>query len=103
MHDDVTCPEGIMGVVIRLKSKMAASSASSGENSRMMDSFDLSESENKSPECYTTAQPHQNTCQHNFHLNFPLRGNTQPYSIHLCLKLPQCMFVHQKNIVAGER
>ena len=41
---------GSMGVVVVLKSKMAASSASSGRNSKMIVSFDLSESSNKSPE-----------------------------------------------------
>ena len=33
MHDDVTRLEGSMGVVVTLKSKMAASYASSGGNS----------------------------------------------------------------------
>ena len=50
MHDDVTRPEGSMGVVVTLKFKMAASSASSGGNSKIIVSFDLSESSNKSPE-----------------------------------------------------
>ena len=39
-----------MVVVVTLKPKMAASSASSGENSKVIASFDLSESPNKSPE-----------------------------------------------------
>ena len=34
MHDDVTRPEDSVGVVVTLKSKMAASSASSGGNSK---------------------------------------------------------------------
>ena len=42
MHDDVTRPESSMGVV--------ASSAKSGENSKIIVSFHLSESSNKSPE-----------------------------------------------------
>ena len=51
MHDDVTRPEGSMGVVVTLKSKMATSSASSEGNSiKVMFSFDLSESSNKSLE-----------------------------------------------------
>ena len=50
MHDDITSPEGSRGVVVTLKSKMAASSASSGGNSKIIVSFDLSESSNKSPE-----------------------------------------------------
>ena len=50
MHDDVTRPEGSMGVVVTLKSKMAASSANSGGNSKIIVSFDLSESSNKLPE-----------------------------------------------------
>ena len=49
MHDDVTRHEGSMGVVVTLKSKMAASSASSGGNSKTIVSFDLSENSNKSP------------------------------------------------------
>ena len=47
MHDVVARPKGSMGVVVMLKSKMAASS---GRNSKMIVSFDLSESSNKSPE-----------------------------------------------------
>jgi len=50
MRDVVARPKGSMGVVVTLKSKMAASSASSGRNSKMIVSFDLSESSNKSPE-----------------------------------------------------
>ena len=50
MHDDVTRPESSMAVVVTLKSKMAASNASSGGNSKIILSFDLSESSNKSPE-----------------------------------------------------
>ena len=50
VHDDVTRPEGSMGVVVTLKSKMATSSASSEGNSEIIVSFDLSESSNKSPE-----------------------------------------------------
>ena len=34
MHDDLTLPKGSIVVVVTLKSKMAASSASSGENSK---------------------------------------------------------------------
>ena len=49
IHEDITCPEGSMGVVAMLKSKMAASSASSGGNSKIIVSSDLSESSNKSP------------------------------------------------------
>ena len=60
IHDDVTRPEGSMGDIVPLKSKMVASSASSGENSKIIVSFDLSESSNKS---------HQNTCQHYCHLD----------------------------------
>ena len=43
-------PEGSMGVVVTLKSKMAASSASSGENGQILVLFDPSNSSNKSPE-----------------------------------------------------
>ena len=43
MHDYITHPKGSMVVVVTLKSKIAASSASSGGNS------DLSKSSNKSP------------------------------------------------------
>ena len=45
MHDDVRRPEGSMEVVVTLKSKMAASS---GGNSKIIVSFDISESSNKS-------------------------------------------------------
>ena len=45
----------------------------------------------------STAQPHQNTCQHVCHLNFLLRGNTTPYWIRAWLKLPQCTFEPQKH------
>ena len=47
MHYDVTRPEGRMGVVVTLKSKMAANSASSGGKSKLIVSFDLSESSKK--------------------------------------------------------
>ena len=47
MHYDVTRPKGSMGVVVTLKSKMAASSASSGGKGKIIVSFDLSESSNK--------------------------------------------------------
>ena len=50
MHDDVTRPEGSMGVAVTLKSKMAASSASSWGNGKIIVSFDLCESSNKPPE-----------------------------------------------------
>ena len=50
MHDDVTWSENSMGVVVTLKSKMAVSRASSGGNSKIVVSFDLSERWNKSPE-----------------------------------------------------
>ena len=46
MHDDVTRPE----VVVTLKPKMATSSTSSGGNSKIIVSFNLSESSKKSPE-----------------------------------------------------
>ena len=49
MRDDLTCPEGSIGVVVTLKSKMA-NSASSGGNRKIVVPFDLSESSNKSPE-----------------------------------------------------
>ena len=49
MHDVVTCPQGSMGVTVMLKSKMAVSSASSGESTKIIVSFDLSESSNESP------------------------------------------------------
>ena len=49
MHNDITRPEGSISVVVTLKSKMVASSASSGENSKIIVSFDLSESSIKSP------------------------------------------------------
>ena len=78
MHDDDTGPEGSMGVLVTLKSKMAASSASSGGNSKVIVSFDLSESSSKSPERLldSLATSDQNTFQHYCHLDFPLRGNT---------------------------
>ena len=48
MQDDVTRPEGSMGVVVTLKFKMAASiPASSCGNSKIIVSFDLSESSHK--------------------------------------------------------
>ena len=50
VHDDVTRPEGSIGVIGTLKSKMATSGASSGKNSKIIVLFDLSESSNKSPE-----------------------------------------------------
>ena len=50
MHDEVKRPEGSMGVAVTLKSKLVASSASSGGNGKIIVSFDLSESSNKSPE-----------------------------------------------------
>ena len=46
MHDNVTGPKG--PVVVTLKSKMAASSASSGRNIKYV-VFDLSENSKKSP------------------------------------------------------
>ena len=49
MHDDVKRPRGSMGVIVTLISKMAASSASHGGNSKIIVSFDLSESSNKLP------------------------------------------------------
>ena len=51
MHNDVTLPKGSMGVVVTIKSKMAASNACP-YNFRDSGSvlFDLSESSNKSPE-----------------------------------------------------
>ena len=54
-HDDVTRPEDSMGFAVTLKSKMAASSANSGGNSKIIVSFCLSESSNKSPSRYSTA------------------------------------------------
>ena len=42
MHDDVTRPEGIMGVLGTLKSKMATSGASSWGNSKIIVSFGVS-------------------------------------------------------------
>ena len=50
MHDDLTRPKSSMGVVVNLKCKTAASSASSGGNSKTIVSFELCESSNKSPE-----------------------------------------------------
>ena len=50
MHDDVTRPVGSIGVVVTLKSKMATCSASSGENSKIIALFNLSESSNKAPD-----------------------------------------------------
>ena len=49
MHDDVTRPGGSMGVVVTLKSKIVAGSASSRRNSKIIFSFDLSDSVGKSP------------------------------------------------------
>ena len=50
MYDDVTRPEGSMEIVVTFQSKMAASSASGGGNSKMIVSFDISKSTNKFPE-----------------------------------------------------
>ena len=43
-------PKAVWELSFMLKSKMAESSASRGENSKIIVSFDLSESSNKSPE-----------------------------------------------------
>ena len=72
MHDDVSRPKGSYVAVVTLKSKMAASSANTGGNRKSTLVFDLSESLNKSPKPLLDGQPHQNTCQHFCHLNFPL-------------------------------
>ena len=93
MHDDVTRPEGNLGVEVTLKSKMAAISASSGGNSKMIVLFDPSESSTNRLSRHSTAQPYQNTCQHYCHLNFSLRGNTTPYWIRSRPQLSQCTFV----------
>ena len=50
MHHDVTRPKGSMVVVVTLKSKMAASCASSGGNKKRSVVFDVSEGSNKYPE-----------------------------------------------------
>ena len=49
------------------------------------------------PSRYSTAQPHQNTCQHDFHLNLPLQGNTTPFWIPSWLQPPQCTFEPRKH------
>ena len=36
VHNDVTCPEGSMEVVVMLKSNLAASSANNGGNSKIL-------------------------------------------------------------------
>ena len=100
MYDDVTSPEGSMGVVVTLKSKMAVSSASNEGNSKIIVSFDLSESSNKSPEPLLDGPEHVRTCQHYCHLNFPLRGNTTPYWIRAWIHLPQCTFEPQKHCLS---
>ena len=71
-----TCPKGSMGVVVKLKSKMAPSSGSSG--GIVWDHFYLSylKAQTNRPSHYSMAQPHQNTRQHYCHLNFLLWGNT---------------------------
>ena len=73
MHDDVTRPKGSTVVVVTLKSKMAAGSASSGGNSKSAASVIYLKAQTNRPSRYSTAQPHTNTCQHYCHLNFPLR------------------------------
>ena len=72
-----------------------------GENSKIIVSFDLSESSNKSPSRHSTAQPHQNTCQHYCHFNFSLWGNTTPYWIRSWLQLPQCTFEPRKHCLTS--
>ena len=81
MHDDVSRPEGSMGVVVMLKSKLVASSASGGGNSKIIVSLAYLKAQTNHPSHYSTAQPHQNTCQHYCHLNFPLQAKTTPYWI----------------------
>ena len=63
MHDDVARPEGGMGVAVTLKSKMAASSASSGGNNEMVVYLTYLKAKTIRPIRYSTTQPHQNTCQ----------------------------------------
>ena len=79
MHDDVTRPKGSMVVVVTLKSKMAAGSASSGGNSKSTGSMIYLKAQTNRSSCYSTAQPHQNTCQHYCHLNFPLFGEIRSH------------------------
>ena len=73
MHDDVTLPKGSMVVVVTLKSKMAASSASSGGNSKSTQYLTYLKAQTNPPSRYSTALPRQNTLQYFCHLNFPLR------------------------------
>ena len=65
-------PKGGLGVVVTLKSNMAASSAISGGNSKRSGSRARSKVKSSRLSRYLTAQPHQNSCQHFCHLNFPL-------------------------------
>ena len=95
MHDDVTRPKGSMVVVVTLKSKMDASSANSGGNSKITYYLTYLKGQINPPSCYLTAQPHQNTFQHFCYLNFLLWGNTTPYWIRAWLQLPQCTMTHR--------
>ena len=61
MHDDVTCPTGSVVVVVTLKSKMTASSASSWANSKSTWYLAYLRAQINHPSRYSTAQLHQNT------------------------------------------
>ena len=74
MHDDVTC----VGVVVTSKSKLAASSASSGGNSKIIVSFDLSESSNKSPEPLLDGPATSEHMSALLPFKFPASGKTMP-------------------------
>ena len=64
-----------------LESMMAASSA--WPYLGILDQFYLTylKAQTNRPSRNSTAQPHQNTCQHYCRINFPLRENAMPYGI----------------------
>ena len=92
MHDDVTLPDsstGSTGVVVTFKSKVAASTASSGENRKSKGS--RARSKVKQIARTATRRPSHITAHVciNANLNFPLRENTTPYWIRSGLQLQQ--------------
>ena len=93
LHNDVIYPKGSMGVEVTLKSKMAASGASTGGNSKSTGSLTYLKPQ--------TNHPRRVIWQHDCHLNFSLGGNTTPYCIRSWLKLPWCTFEPRKHYLTS--
>ena len=84
VHDDVTRLEGSVGVAVTLKSKRAASSAASSVGiSKIIVSFYLSESSNKSLKPLLDGPATSERIPALLPFKFPALGNTTPYWIRL--------------------